>query len=269
VDVSARYLGLDLAWSPRNDSGLAVLEPGPRGCLRVVAVELHRPLAAIVGRIGELLGEPTILMVDAPLVVNNAAGKRDCERMVDRLFARHAAGTHAGNRTLLGKVNGGVPRGEELAEALAPLGFPWPPAPLPPEGAIRGRWWYECYPHPAHVRLFGLTRTFAYKHRAKRSWPFLQAEYRRCLDSLRTQLRPRIGWNAALESRLAPEGRIGVAYKRGEDQMDALFCAWLAAHAHAGGMELLGEPADGAIAVPRARDQGASRSRTQSRPRRV
>ncbi len=266
--MAARYIGLDLAWSPRHDSGLAVLEPGRAGRLRVVALELHRPLADIVARIDALAGEPTILMVDAPLVVHNDSGKRECEREVDRRFARFAAGTHAGNRTLLGKVNGGIPRGEELGRALESLGFPWPPAALPIPGSKRGRFGYECYPHPAHVVLFGLDRTFAYKHRAHRTWPALQREYRRCLDAMRTQLRPRITWSVALEASLAPEGRIGVAYKRGEDQMDALFCAWLAAHAHAGGMELVGEVANGAIAVPRE-VQGAKRSRTQSRPRRV
>jgi len=266
--VNARYIGLDLAWSPRHDSGLAVLEPGRAGRLAVVALELHRPLVDIVERIAMFAGEPTILMVDAPLVVRNDSGKRECEREVDRRFARFAAGTHAGNRTLLGKVNGGIPRGEELGRALKALRFPWPPASLPSPGSESGRFWYECYPHPAHVVMFGLDRTFAYKHRAHRTWPFLQAEYRRCLEAMRTQLRPRIRWSAALEARLAPEGRIGVAYKRGEDQMDALFCAWLAAHAHAGGMQLLGKPRVGAIAVPHEA-QGAKRSRTQSRPRRV
>ena len=266
--MSARYIGLDLAWSPRHDSGLAVLEPRRAGRLAVVALELHRPLADIVERIATFAGEPTILMVDAPLVVRNAAGKRECEREVDRRFARFAAGTHAGNRTLLGKVNGGIPRGEELGRALGRLGYPWPPAALPRRGSARGHFWYECYPHPAHVVLFGLERTFAYKHRSHRTWPFLQGEYRRCLEAMRTGLRPRITWSARLEARLAPEGRIGVAYKRGEDQMDALFCAWLAAHAHAGGMHLLGEPGDGAIAVPRE-VQGARRSRTHSRVPRV
>lgn len=266
--MTARYIGLDLAWSPRHDSGLAVLEPGRRGGLRLVALELHRPLADLVARIAALAGEPTILMIDAPLVVRNEAGKRDCEREVDRRFARFAAGTHAGNRTLLGRVNGGIPRGEELGRSLEGLGFPWPPQSLPAAGTRRGLYAYECYPHPAHVVLFGLDRTFAYKHRAARAWPFLQAEYRRCLQAMRTRLRPRIEWSEALEARLAPEGRIGVAYKRGEDQMDALFCAWLAAHAHAGGMQLLGPIEHGAIAVPRE-VQGASRSRTQSRPRRV
>lgn len=270
--MGARFIGLDLAWSPRNDTGLAVLEPGRRGMLRVVALEVHRPLAAIVERIGELMGEPTILMVDAPLVVNNIKGKRECERIVDSHFACYAAGTHSGNRTLLGKCNHGIPRGEELGEALTLLGFPWPPAALPPVAVAQGRWWYECYPHPAHVRLFALERTFAYKYRPSRSRESLRAEYRRCLQAMRTQLHPPIEWTAEVESTLAPEGRIGRAYKRGEDQMDALFCAWLAAHAQAGGMELLGEPAHGAIAVPRAPSnhaQGAKRSRTQSLPRRV
>ena len=50
---------------------------------------------------------------------------------------------------------------------LAGLGFPWPPTELPSPIPRRGRWLFECYPHPAQVVLFGPTNPFHWHPRSE------------------------------------------------------------------------------------------------------
>ncbi|HEU5099520.1 MAG TPA: DUF429 domain-containing protein [Roseiflexaceae bacterium] len=221
------FIGIDLAWSPRNPTGAAVL----RGDTRGADLLDHRLLgddASIVAYIERHAGYgAAIVGVDAPLWVPNEAGRRPGEAELGRAFARYQAGAHPANRGRL--AFDGVVRGEALVAALAEREFVHAPevtAGAPVRQVI------EVFPHPAMVALFGLQRTLKYKVKPGRSAEQRQAEWRRYQ-----------GYIAALAQADPPlrghEQLIGqdVAALRGrrlkdyEDQADALMCAYIALYA--------------------------------------
>ena len=222
-----RFIGLDLAWSPKNGTGAAAIEGDERGG-RLVASALLRDDEAIVEFVREQAGEgpcaPAIVAVDAPLRVPNEEGRRPAEAEIGQLFARHHAGAHPANRRRL--AVGGVVRGEALVERLAALGFVHRPeiAALMPVRQV-----VEVYPHPAMVSIFGLERILKYKARrtvapAARLAAFEQ--YHDLLGSLATA-------EPALHGADELIGRVLVGLRRAElkdheDRLDGLMCAYVA-----------------------------------------
>jgi predicted RNase H-like nuclease len=93
-----------------------------------------------------------------------------------------------------------------------------------------GRWFFEVYPHPAHVVLFNLDRIIKYKR-------VRVAQKRKGLQELRDYIalkllsgEPWILANALLQSLLIQhlQGLKGIALKQYEDTLDAMLCAYLA-----------------------------------------
>jgi predicted RNase H-like nuclease len=251
------YLGIDLAWSDRNDSGMAALR-GASETLEVVDLGLARGLDAVLAWIdGQLesahaAGGRVIIMVDAPLIVRNETGRRPGEDALQRRFGAHHAAPYPANRRLLGAYRGdGRLAGEVLGEALARRGFEWPPRPLRRTLAARARIVQECYPHPAHVQLFALMRTLAYKKKQGRSWDDVRGAFARYVSAMRQLRSPQLQWTPEIAERFAVSTLKGVAYKRAEDQLDALCCAYIAALLpREGRLEAFGEPETGMIVVP-------------------
>lgn len=223
------YIGLDLAWSARNLSGAACLVGDPAGATLVAPPALLGELTAIVAYVAQQVGSgPAIVAVDAPLLVPNVSGRRPAEAALGAAFRRYEAGAHPANRRLLARD--GVVRGERLVELLAPLGFR--PADRVDAGA-GGRLVTEVFPHPAMVAIFGLERTLKYKARPGRSDAERLAAWRRYqaqLAALAGADPPLRGHTALLQTDVAAlRGRVRKAY---EDQVDALFCAYIALYAH-------------------------------------
>jgi predicted RNase H-like nuclease len=118
-----------------------------------------------------------------------------------------------------------------------------------------GDWFFEVYPHPAQVVLFGRDRIIAYKKGAI-------AAKRHGLQELRQLIRNRmlgpdrpITSSDALEELLTRdlEGLRGRSLKHYEDALDAVFCAYLAFHLWRwrwGQSELIGDHGTGYIVVP-------------------
>ncbi|OGF11797.1 MAG: hypothetical protein A2W00_15030 [Candidatus Eisenbacteria bacterium RBG_16_71_46] len=248
------FIGIDLAWSPRHGSGLAVLRPGRAG-LSVAALETRVEVGEIVAFVREHALASTVVMVDAPLVVPNRTGMRDCDRETHRRFGARQAGAYPVNRVLLARYNRGRPRGEELAEALVSCGFEAEPDALPAPPLHKGRWLFECYPHPAQVVLFRLARTLKYK-RKRQGRARASAEFRRFLGLVGGLRGPAIALTPGVLRTVDATRAVGREYKRREDMLDALFCAYLAALVPAGRLEMLGTPRTGSIVVPRQRRLG-------------
>lgn len=242
-----RYLGIDLAWSAANGSGVAALAAGPGGVLEVVAAGTVRTDAELLTFVLRHRGRASVTMVDAPLTVPNETGMRECDRETHRRYGAREAGAYPANRRTLGRYNGGVLRGESLAAQLAHHRARQ--APLARAG--RGHTVYECYPHPAQVELFGLARTLKYKKK-QQPWPVARRAFRRYLDLLLALRAPALHLDPAHRAALDPRGVSGAAYKAREDELDAIFCAYLAALAPLGRLEMLGSIADGHIVVPRS-----------------
>ena len=211
-----RFLGLDLAWSARNPSGVAALD----GTGRVV--EARADLggdAELLAWVRSHLDATTVIGIDMPTIVRNPTGMRPCERELARDFRRFHAAPHPAN--LRRFPDGGRARG--LLDALASDGVV---ERLDLAPRRRGRFAFEVFPHPAHVRLFGLDAIFRYKKKA-RPWPAVLAEWSRYRAALG-------GLAAADPPLLLPEwipAAVGPAgYKRWDDLLDALTCAYVASY---------------------------------------
>ena len=73
------FIGIDLAWSPRNLSGAAVVRGDANGGM-LLQTDLLGEDREIVDYIERHTGMgPAIVAVDAPLRVPNETGRRPCE----------------------------------------------------------------------------------------------------------------------------------------------------------------------------------------------
>ncbi len=211
-----RFLGLDLAWSPRNPSGAAILDGA--GTLLEARGDLGDD-ADVVAWVREHAARTTVVGIDMPTIVPNATGVRPCERELARDFRAAHAGPHPANRSRF--PDGG--RARAILDVLAADGFTETLA-LPARAA--GRFAFEVFPHPAHVRLFGLRTVFKYKKKA-RPWPDVLAawaDYRRALATLATA-EPPLRLPAWI-----PEAVEARGYKRWDDTLDAITCAYVASY---------------------------------------
>jgi len=251
--VTSRFLGLDLAWSDRNPSGLAALDE--HGRLVDVRADL-RDDAAILAWVRAQLGNCGVIGLDMPTIVRNATGVRPCERELGAVFRRHHAAPHPAN--LRRFPDGG--RARRLIDALRGAGVVEALDVRARDPRIVA---LEIFPHPAHVRLFALDRIFAYKKKT-RAWPPVLAEWSRYRAALATL--------AAADPPLLLDARIPDAisargYKRWDDTLDAISCAYVAAFVWRWGIEpphvrVFGDLDSGYIVVPDrvwgAREQGTS-----------
>jgi predicted RNase H-like nuclease len=118
----------------------------------------------------------------------------------------------------------------------------------------RGRWLLEVYPHPAMVRLFGLTRIIQYKKGSVTKRRTALQELQRLVGTLR-RAQPRLEDTKELHDFLTRdlESLRGQSLKQYEDSLDALFCAYLAYHCWCWGSErneMIGDLDTGYIVVP-------------------
>jgi len=223
------FVGVDLAWSSRNPTGLAALqwngtaatlvEPLPT-TPRYTDDEIGAYIRSIAGH------DDIVVAIDAPLTVPNQSGRRPAEAELTAAFARFHAGAHPANRQRLASYNGGTIRGEELLSRLATLDIQHDAVIVPRKPTRQA---FEVYPHPAMVVLFQLERVLKYK--AKPGIPLAQRveafrQYQQHLRNLRQRVPPAILPEALLDTdHLSKRGR---ALKTYEDQLDAVFCAYLA-----------------------------------------
>ena len=100
-------------------------------------------------------GDGTVTAIDAPLIIPNQTGMRECERPVGKRYGARDASCHTTNLTKYPDA-GSV----RLAETLAAAGHAHAPS-VTSHGATQII--AEVYPHPAMVALFDLPKTIKYK----------------------------------------------------------------------------------------------------------
>jgi predicted RNase H-like nuclease len=221
-------IGLDLAWSPRNPTGAAVIHGDAHGGV-LSHTALLGDLDTIVAYVAQHAGDgPALVAVDAPLRVPNATGRRPAEALLGQVFRAYDAGAHPANRGLPA-FRSGV-RGELLVEALSAIGIAHDRATV--EAGVATRQVVEVYPHPAMVALFGLDKTLKYKAKPNRSLATRRAawrSYQQHLAGLAQADPPLCGQAAWLD--VDVDQLSGRRLKDYEDQADAIICAYVALYA--------------------------------------
>jgi predicted RNase H-like nuclease len=235
------FIGLDLAWSLRNPSGGAVIDEAGR------VLEARADLGDdedILAFVRSHLAETSVLGLDMPTIVPNPTGMRRCERELAHDFRAYHAAPHPSNR--LRFPDGG--RARALLDALA-ADRVVERLDLAPQ--TLGRFAFEVFPHPSLVRLFALPAIFRYKKKS-RPWPEVLSEwsrYRAALGSLGRAVPPLV-----LEGAVPHEAEIR-NYKRFDDLLDAITCAYVASYLWHWGTappyaRIYGNIAEGYIAIP-------------------
>ena len=245
------FIGIDLAWSDKNPSGVAAIRDG-----RLVASSGGlSTMSEILDFVGDHLSRRngSIVAVDAPLRVPNETGIRPCDRALSADWRRFQAGAYPANRKLLERD--GVVRGEALTAALSER-FKFYESDVIPR-RTKARLVCEVYPHPALVSLFGLDRILKYKRGRGRSFEERWSEldrYRKLLRKLR-KADPRLRRTRRLLKSTEVYGLRGAALQAYEDALDAVTCAYIASYLWKHGPRAVsryGSLEEGHILVPQA-----------------
>src|ERR1700753_813004 len=88
-----RFVGLDLAWGEKNNTGIAVVDSDGR----LLHVGAGHDDESIEAAVEPYVSDDCLVAIDAPLIVRNPAGARPCETALNRDFHAFEAGAHPGN----------------------------------------------------------------------------------------------------------------------------------------------------------------------------
>ena len=221
-DRETVFVGIDLAWGPRNRTGVVAAAGGSVVDSRTMVSDDQ-----ICDWMDSYMGCPVLVAVDAPLIVRNPAGtSRPCDRKISKVFSASHAGAHSANLGLAAFSDG--VRAERLAQRL---GLSTDPNIQPGQPVRR---MIEVYPHPAMVSLFGLSYTLKYKAKRGRSVD----DRRYAFAALTAHLEKLTISDPPLSVATAPRwdelrDSLVVATSNGqldliEDELDAVMCAYIA-----------------------------------------
>lgn len=209
------FIGVDLGWYGKP-SGLAVFRwVGRKLSLSdVTRFEDERDILNWIGKTSK--ADPAVVAVDAPTIILNKRGIRPAERALNALFRRFHAGCHPAN--LARPFAKYVLR---FSSELQSMGFAFKPE---MEAQEAGRFQIEVHPHAASVNLFELLRIVKYKRGRRQERAEELNRFRNLLIDHLPELEP-----AVCTLRL-PEVPGKGSTKEVEDQLDAVLCAYIAAH---------------------------------------
>lgn len=142
--------GLDLAWATeKNPSGLAI------GKISDISLFVQS-VSSISGinNLQDALSSQDIygIAIDAPLIIENPDGMRQCERNLNKQYGKYGSSCHASNQAKFHNFPG-VALGKWLRKSgYIHRGIPG-----------HEKWQVECYPHPAIINFFNLEYRLLYK----------------------------------------------------------------------------------------------------------
>ena len=208
------FVGLDLAWGEKNNTGVAVVDSDGR-LLHVGAAHDDESIAAAIE---PFVSDDCLVAIDAPLIVANRTGSRPCEAALNRDFHSFEAGAHPANTTNPALTH---PRAARIATALT---LDMDPASSAPRRAI------EVYPHPATIALFGLEKTLKYKKGSFETRRHDLLTLMTLIEGLdketpRLRVNHNMSW-VELRKRVEAATR-PVQLDRDEDPVDAVLCAYV------------------------------------------
>lgn len=237
---SLSIVGIDLAWGESNPDGITRLEfeNGIRSAPTLLETSLVRGEEELLARVQSTPCRQQFVAIDAPTICRNETGARPVDLECSRIFRKEEAGCHPVNRRL-------CQRPFRIAGALAGAGYA-----LTAALAETRRQVAEVYPHPAMIRLFGLSKTIKYKRGPVAG---RRNEFQRYQDCFRRFLKTHFA--VILEEREV-QRLLSLPWKKDhEDELDSLFCAvigwWHVSHGGAAS-EILGDAESGQILIPSA-----------------
>jgi len=208
------FIGVDLGWYGKP-SGLASIGLTDGGLYLEEVSRLEGPNEILRWIESQAGSGSSVVAVDAPLVIPNDIGIRAAERELNRDFRRSHAGCHAANLS-----RPFAPNVLSFSRGLSALGFLHGADMMPKEP---GRFQIEVHPHAAAVNLFDLPRIVKYKRGRRDQRASELRRLRRLLASRLPLMDPRV------QLKLPVVPQIG-SLKPVEDQIDAVLCAYVAAH---------------------------------------
>lgn len=187
-------IGVDLAWSDNNLSGVAVIKND-----EVIFCDTLDTLEDIANFIKKY--PDSQVGIDAPLYIPNQMGNREIEKEFLRDYSSKKLGAYPVNRDLLQDLNGTI-RSEKLVDMI--------PYKL-------GENLFEVYPHATILECFHGS-VLPYKRKKGRDTHFIREQ----LNILQNYLVSTLKGNFAVDiSKLK-----GKALKNHEDKLDAIVCAY-------------------------------------------
>lgn len=110
-----KFIGIDLAWTYKNESGICVIDESGEVLILESAVFSDEDIVKIIKNYSD---EILHIAIDAPLVVNNETGSRQAERDLQRARIHgHRLFAFNSNRTFMTKAYKGI-RGEVLSQLI-------------------------------------------------------------------------------------------------------------------------------------------------------
>lgn len=210
--------GIDLAWGQRARTGIALTDDDGR-LLRSGSVTTDAEILEFLSG-----SRPAVIAIDAPIIVTNPAGMRECERELSRDFRAFHAGTHP--------TNSGQPSMQPEPRARRVVdtqGWGVDPAQEPsPNSPVA----LEVYPHSSMVGLFGLDRVLGYKAKPGRTPDMRRQEFIRLMTLMELHCDNPLSLTGSARWRdlcnTVNEATRHVDLNRVEDEIDAIFCAYVA-----------------------------------------
>ncbi len=135
----APYLGIDLAWRGVNETGVVALQHDGSISDAGWLTSTHD----VAQWIDDHAAEDSFTFIDAPLVIENPDGMRECEREVGRRYGRWKVAANASNTSSTGQ------EGVALRSLLEDRGFQYDDGTAGND--VGGRRILECYPYTTIV----------------------------------------------------------------------------------------------------------------------
>lgn len=230
-------LGIDAAWTIGGSSGIALLEKGDEGKIKLKKLassyeefidEEKYPeqkalpyLHPVIKAIGDI---PKVVALDIPLSPQPMTGYREADRQITSRYGKKGAAVHSPTQDRPGKV------ADHIFAQLSNEGMTWAGVEARPEHAPC---FMEVYPHVSIIEYMQLDYRLPYKVQKKgKYWKeYSQEERYRLsivqLQKLHTALQQKL--NNSLDNYLPvlnQEQQYKTAHlKAYEDQLDAIVCA--------------------------------------------
>ncbi|MBI2392020.1 MAG: DUF429 domain-containing protein [Deltaproteobacteria bacterium] len=246
------FTGFDSAWGGKAPGAMCDLQE-VAGALQFVGAPRRLSWDEAIRRVDDWASwDDHVVAIDQSLIVPNDTGMRPVERRLQSaLMHPFRCGAHAsntGNERCFGST-AGIWR---FVDALVRRGYRQEPMAV--ARAERGRFFFECYPHPALLGLFDLDAVLRYKHRSGDAEAWREAL--RLVRSLGEPGRaPRL---VGVEQQVPADWR---HTKEHEDLLDAIVSAYVAAFFRAHGTVrslMVGDLASGYMVTPVSARTGAA-----------